>query len=135
MRDRGKRKDTGEWVFGFFKGIPEPKPGKAFISAYDKDSGKWIDHEVIYETVCQYSTVEDKNGKRIYEQDIVRAEKTNELFIIVWRNRSAGFKAQFLLSDSWHELCFPLIVEEHGALTVIGNLHDNPELLPKRETK
>ena len=127
---RGKRKDTGEWVYGYlgvFKGISqiyvpfteeEEKENEGHI--FSAIGGLW--HTVSPETVGQYTGVTDKNGKRFFEGDICkqRSEYSGEYIISVVTYEDGEFLAMvgnnsaFCLSDR---------------LDVIGNIHDNPELL------
>ena len=71
MRDilfRGKRLDNGEWEYGFIVKM---------FGAYhiiDKDDENTA-YEVISETVCQYTGLNDKNGKRIFENGYMIIDK------------------------------------------------------------
>lgn len=134
---RGKRIDTGEWVYGWpFADTADcslKKNGKC-ICQHDGSEFfivEWVDiyHEyeerkVTPETVGQFTGLLDKNGKRIFEGDIVRlyfidAEEVGE---IVWdeeRYRVAYFSPD---GDIYG-------VDGTVEIEIIGNIHDNPELL------
>ena len=71
-------------------------------------------------TLGQYTGLTDKNGTKIFEGDIVRDKTNGVISKIVYCNESAMFIKKAVLRSS---LGNPLSLE------VIGNIHDNPELL------
>ncbi len=131
---RGKWIDNGEWVCGSFcMDAREQKNGlcgvDGFIRLYDKDKGKMQMYEVDRETVGQFTGLTDKNGKKIFEGDIV-------LFDYIGSNRGVNGKAAVIFSNGkfgvlwgWHKEFVPLDGFANTTLEVIGNIHDNPELL------
>ena len=149
---RGKT-DDGEWVYGSFcMDAREQFNGlcgvDGFIRLYDKAKGKMQTYEVDRETVGQYTGLKDKNGKRIFEGDIVNLWLESRTY-----NQADEFEKykaviefgnpNFLYSWGWqlkmidnmpfnNDILLWVDMEETGAyIEVIGNVHDNPELLEK----
>ena len=116
---RGKRLDNGEWVYGsLFVGFKKCYICPEAIAMYYFDGalclGGFI--EVNPSTVGQYTGLNGKNGKRIFEGDILsfRAGRTH-----VVRFEDGAF----ILEDSAIPIPFAIKSE------IIGNVHDNQELL------
>lgn len=81
------------------------------------------DVEIDPETVCQYTGLKDKNGKLIWENDIVRIGANT---LVKWSERYSGWCLQ---QNGWtFEHFFGEAVDEKTC-EVIGNIFDNPELL------
>ena len=143
---RGKRKDNGEWVTGYY--VFQRKRSGVFgqkISELDFDRHLIIDlrgnsHEVIPETVGQYTGLKDKNGKPIFEGDIVesRASENQEdwkRWVVQFTDGSFCFEREIPRKRKYKYEQNLLCVDEielYG-LTVIGNIHDNPELLQRSD--
>lgn len=128
MRDilfRGKRKDNGEWIEGYYCG----KVNKAIFSPAE-DSAQIIDddlywHEVIPETVGQYTGLTDKNGNKIFEGDIVKYGDTIHEVVFEQRNNTAYFG---LVYNELETLPFGHY-QDLKQIEITGNIHGNPELL------
>lgn len=131
---RGKRQDNGEWVEGFFA-----QSGEMTYILIDNDFavGYVKMKEVVPKTVGQYTGLTDKNGKKIFEGDIVRYRPE------YWSE--PHWSVVEYCADKWNYPAFDLkdhdyesnglqsAHEEGVELEVIGNIHDNPELLEVEE--
>lgn len=123
---RGKRIDNGEWIEGYYA-----KSGGCFVL---KDNGLTYGgfemFEVVPETVCQYTGLTDRNGRKIFDGDVIQFEKKK--YSVVWNDRIASFVAKpFEEGRSWP--C--MNVGTMKAAEVIGNVFDNPELMEKPESE
>ena len=130
---RGKRADNGEWIEGSLLGIDWcDKPSTYSIAPNTPVS---VFYSVIPETVGQYTGLTDKNGVRIFEGDIVRyaerrlgGEDVSVAFPVTFDE--GGFCAHHYFLNNWlrNGLGGNTKLED---IEVIGNIHDNPELLQK----
>ena len=124
---RGKRTDNGEWIEGFYSAEEyDPYIEKIEYIPRIQIIGKCVSLGVIPETVGQYTGLTDKNGKRIFEGDIVERVSDGERAVISWLKYSACFGLSF---DGW--CCGFDNYDDNlpSNFEVIGNIHDNPELL------
>ena len=119
---RGKRTDNGEWVKGY---LYITHIGAHEIGSYDAEINiERLTFDVIPETVGQYTGLTDKNGKRIFEGDIVSLVKHDSLIYKV-----VYVPCRYELVNSKGVNCFVLDIYKSENIEVIGNIHDNPELL------
>lgn len=80
--------------------------------------------KVISETVGQFTGLVDSNGTKIFEGDILNTEYGRTIGYVVYKN--GCFSVQD--SHSLHRPAIDIVMAEHS-VDVIGNIHDNPELL------
>lgn len=150
---RGKRLDNGEWVYGaysaydsrhnYYNGQVECEVAfMPSIIAYD-DECFW--YHVDPATVGQYTGLRDKNGKRIFEGDIVKAHYRNTAkadFVeqVIFHN--GCFKALWIMDGGGKMLApladgVPHLPQDKSPYMewceVIGNIHDNKSLLNNQE--
>ena len=120
IKFRGKSLHTGEWHYG-----DSVRPSDNTVFIQERGTAGFLSDP---ETVGQFTGLLDKNGKEIYEGDIVlsklrRARKYDERLVICfddfeWQGKNANGATTSL----------SLLLEYH-TIEVIGNIHDNPELL------
>ena len=127
---RGKRTDNGEWVYGYYTNARYYLDKKEMHIIFEPDVEAFPHceftgyEEVLPETVGQYTGLTDKNGVRIFEGDIVSLVKHDGLIYKV-----VYVPCRYELVNSKGVNCFVLDIYKSENIEVIGNIHDNPELL------
>ena len=142
---RGQRIDNGEWVEGNLAAydlICPDYPEDTYNATGDYyDQTPYVGFvEVIFETVGQYTGLTDKNGKRIFEGDIFHLDE--ELIAVIifkdgcFRLQVYGLCGTYTESGydecggGWGIVeCEPIDWYYIHDMEIIGNIHDNPELL------
>lgn len=124
---RGKTLYTGEWVTGYLEYFYS-KDGTRKLHCYISIWGETM-HTVDPTTVGQFTGLLDKNGKRIFEGDIVRMYfiDTEEAGEIVWDEERCKFAYDSPDGETYG-------VDGTVEIEIIGNIHDNPELLKEGDT-
>lgn len=123
---RGKRIDNGKWVYGDLAHFPD----KINIDPHEHGQ-PWRGYAVIPETVGQYTGITDKNGKRIFEGDIISTDIARPYLIVEFRDGCFMFNCNDGGED-YYDIMFPILKEAHSQYEygeIIGNTHDNPELI------
>lgn len=124
---RGQRIDNGEWVEGY---LYLTHNSEYEISFYNAETNiERMSYVVIPETVGQYTGLTDKNGKRIFEGDICLNTKTGEIVAVKWSGVFAGFVWHKPKKENSKLFDFGELYRVSDKFEVIGNIHDNPELL------
>ena len=129
---RGKNK-KGEWIEGYLSWGNKISYKNTDVCAgqayFDGTDFYTIESCVINpKTLGQFTGLTDVNGTKIFEGDICRNTKTNEIVSVKWHGTMAGYV--------WSKRSGEGYLYDFGALfrafencEVIGNIHDNPELL------
>ena len=112
---RGKRTDNGTWTFGYLFRIWE----RAYL-CWGTTNNVPNMKEVLPETVCQFTGLYDKNGRKIFEGDILKYEEEYYLVKFLEYRWAAIYKT-----------CLPDDLDQRTAkdFEKVGNIYDNPELL------
>ena len=152
MRDiefRGKTTDKfPKWVYGCYISFEE-LPARILCQEFiDVPNGNIQNHEVEPKSVGQYTIMKDSKGNKIYEGDILRLTMPDgsiRLFVVEWAEEDrklmplGGFEhdGNPVRISGW---CFnwkgfrlyPTVIDgisDNEKMTIVGNVHDNPELL------
>lgn len=121
--------DPKSWIYGF--GVIKHNDmncgitHKAFVSihSYDEEEQDFREDSVLEETVGMYTGLEDKNGTEIYEGDLLGS--IDGLCLVSWDEEKAAFILRFQ-NYPYENLYMEEMLDD---AEIIGNIHDNPELL------
>lgn len=129
---RGKRIDNGEWVYGslaethgkLFIGIPTDLDNPVYMMDW---------HEVDSNTVGQFTGLLDKNGKEIYEGDILMLGSSDAgICEVKWNESQLAFCIRFYYERNLGTRPLGAWARDGKSIAILGNIHDNPELLNEK---
>ena len=107
---KAKRWSDGKWVYGDLNHLQD----SVIIHWYN--NGCRVADEVDPSTVCQYTGLKDKNGKRIFEGDNVYDPHENSIYTVEWNENNAIFQ----MAHDWRRRS----VETAYYCEIIGNIYD-----------
>lgn len=127
---KAKRTGNGEWVYGYYQQRHVISGQKRHLIFWSNTYTVWEYVDIDPETLCQYTGLTDKNGKKIWENDIVKHEISSGLGQVIWYQEDY---IGWIVDDIWidgqqysHEM--------FSECEVIGNIFDTPELLKETNT-
>lgn len=121
---RGKQFENSKWIIGYLS-------SKHTITI-QTPCGHTDEIVICADTVGQYTGRTDKNGKRIFEGDIAKytnKDGTSVFYEVVWDNEFSALMFRFI--GGWSGV---FMAGMNELVEVIGNIHDNPELLNGKES-
>lgn len=124
VKFRGKSKRTGEWLYGDL--VRNVEGAFAIVPPFEMTTDNLCDrYEVDEETIGQFTGLLDKNGKEIYEGDVVTLnDLTRERASVTWLDKNARFVVECVSDKQTYS------IDEYNN-TIVGNIYDNPELLKR----
>ncbi len=137
IKFRGRRPDNGEWVYG---DLLHSKTSCRIVCYTEIEIEGFIEAEYHYfvnpDTVGQYTGMHDRTGKEVYEGDVVfwiaidlRGRGKGEQGAIIWDEHTMTWA---IMRDKPTLDGRPCIISrpfDKKHLEVVGNIHDNPELM------
>ena len=125
------RKSNGEWLYGDL--VHNVGVGASTALIFPEDAhDSWDRYIILTDTIGQFTGLLDKNGKEIYEGDIIRGNcgHGEVRHLISFYDMTASFVAEILPDTDINDYCTAsqIWILKYSK-EVIGNIHDNPELL------
>ena len=133
---KAKRKDNSEWVEGYYRADKDLDThyicGWNYYASENGLEREPFEEEINPDTLCQYTGLTDKNGEKIWENDIVR-DKTGDIFRIYWSEQLLNYSAKCVkstfsvfINQKWD---LGTLLKSQIDVEVCGNIFDNQDLL------
>lgn len=122
---RGKRIDNAEWAEGYL--CHDSEQHESYIAEFFEDKSAYI-RQVIPETVGQYTGLTDKNGKKIFEGDVVKVLQGKDKGVAYVGFENGTFMLYPRTGNIYERTLWAYWYNDWD-VEIIGNIHDNPQLL------
>ena len=124
FRGMTNKRDESEWTYGDLLHYND----EYFINVFETEFGERAYMErVIKKSICQFTGLHDKNGKEIYEGDIIRFTYEKDFRISLEDSETRIVNKAFEVK--WWETQYNIIKSNEVRYEVIGNIYENHELL------
>lgn len=136
IKFRARRKN-GEWVVGnfihhFATCFKNKERYSIFLPKPKNDNGGYWVQDILPDTIGQYTGLKDANGAEIYEGDIVRRKYDNHLYVVIIHKNVYYASIEVRNGEVYGGFpLHPLVSQDRKSIEIVGNIHDNPELIKK----
>lgn len=129
---KAKRKDNGEWVEGYYRRIPCMGLHGHYIMPQNPKN-RMEQYAIDPDTICQYTGLTDKNGKKIWENDILKANLDESYPEDITYIKILWNECGFCVNENYSTDIWTLEKWDAEHFQVCGNIFDNPDLLEVEE--
>ena len=130
---KAKRKDNGEWVEGYYLNVAKINhficTGKIKLNGVVKGILAPEMYAIDPNTICQYTGLTDKNGKKIWENDILKAHLDESYPQDITYSKIIWSECRFCINENHSSNIETLEKRDAEYFEVCGNIFDNPDLL------
>ena len=127
-----KRKDNGKWVEGYYRRIPCMGMLEHYIMPRNPKN-RMEQYAIDPDTICQYTGLVDKNGKKIWENDILKANLDESYPEDITYIKILWNECGFCVNENYSTDIWTLEKWDAEHFQVCGNIFDNPDLLEVEE--